>query len=313
MLRQPKPRDKRALWPWRWWMTVGVGVLATSREGRERGLLPDHIILVSDTMGSYGNEFAHPRLHKRFDLPEHKTFILAADQVDRAAELVPMIEARLSQFPPDSRTYGETKQAICEACFFYKMELFKQSVLPRLRVPPEAFDPREATSEFQAVIQQEWELFGIGCDLLIGTFDHKGQAALTVVNGAEGTASSWNFPGFTAIGSGGPNALFWLSHRGHTLGMTPLRALYHAYEAKVMAEDAPNVNDKTDVLVANAENNWSCSSHVSLADKAKVPEFPIDSLETLFDKYKPSDTSELDAMPQRIVKPLAPQKSGDQQ
>ena len=287
-------------------------MLATSREGRDQGIMPDHLILVSDTMGSYGDQFAHARLHKRFDLPDNRAFILAADQIDRAAELVSMIESRLSQFPVTSRTYGQTKQAICEACYFYKAELFKQTVLPRLRLPPEVFDPRVTPLEVRADLQEEWEKFGIGCDLLVGTFDHRGLAALTVVDGAEGTASSWNFPGFTAIGSGAPNALFWLSHRAHTLGMTPPRALYHAYEAKVMAEDAPNVNDQTDVLVANAENNWNCTSHASLANRAKVPEFPLESLADLFEKCKPGDTSELDALTQRLVKPSVPQKSEDQ-
>src|ERR1039458_4158949 len=80
-------------------MTIGIGVLATGDEGRKTEIIPDHAILISDTMGSFGDEYSHPRLHKRFDLPDEGLFIVAADQIDKAAEVVPMIKAVVAAVP----------------------------------------------------------------------------------------------------------------------------------------------------------------------------------------------------------------------
>lgn len=295
-------------------MTIGIGVLASGDEGRRRGVIPDHLILISDTMGSFGDAYSHPRLHKRFDLPEHKAYIVAADRIDKAAELVPIIEQELSGVPMERRNYGDILRAICMACFKYKVQRFTLQVLPKHRLPPEMIDPMKVPQELRDTLAQEWESLSIEADLIVGAFDFNGQAHLIVVDGAKGTAEGGSLPGFTAIGSGFPNAMYWLAHRHHTLGMKPLRALYHAYEAKLMAADAPNVNEHIDILVANAEGSWSCTSHTPLSEIARVAEFPLDSLTELFAKYGPQSTDELDKRDIELIKkPSEPQKSEGQQ
>ena len=300
----PKPSkfDKRNLWP-KWWMTIGIGVLATSEAGRKNGIIPDHAILVSDTMGSFGDEYSHPRLHKRFDLPDQGLFILAADQIDKAAELVPGIEAMVSAVPREERTYGKILSCICEACFMYKADRFRMEVMPRHRIPPRFFNPfAQESKEVNDLLASEWKAFELEFQLLIAAFDRRGQAHLLIVDGRDGTAQGQSLPGFQAIGSGAGNAMFWLAHRAHTLGMRPLRALYHAYEAKVMAEDARNVNDQIDILAARADANWSCSSHATAAELEWIPEFPLDSLKDLMKKYGPRATDDLDSFPDRLIK-----------
>src|SRR5271166_1998928 len=274
--RHPRKFDKRNLWPWRWWMTIGIGVLATSETGRSSGVIPDHIVLVSDTMGSFGDEYSHPRLHKRFDLPDNKAYVVAAGSIDRASELVPIIDRRLALVPPGERSYGDILNAVAMACFTYKMDRFIREVHPRHGIPPTLYDPLKASKEAIDLLEPEWAKFEIETDLIVGAFSHTG---------------------FSAIGSGAGNAMYWLAHRGHTLGMKPLRALYHAYEAKMMAEDAPNVNDEIDILVARADANWSCTSHATAAELKWIPEFPLGSLKELLKKYGTRPTDDLDARP----------------
>jgi len=284
-------------------MPIGIGVLGTGAEGRAKNVFPDHAILISDTLGSFGGDVSHPRLHKRFDLPHQNTYVVAAGQIDRAAELVPIIDSELSHFPLNSRNYGNIQTSVTRACFNYKVERFTHSILPRYRMPPEAFDPFKATREINEVLQPEWESFGLDCDLLIASFDYKGQAFLLWVDGHDGTARPTNFPGFWAIGSGCENALFWLAYRKHNLGVTPVRSVYHAYESKLMSESDPNVNDEIDILVATAQTHWWCTSHNTQGERNMVPEFPLDRFKEMFAKYGPRDTCPLDDEDQRLVKP----------
>jgi hypothetical protein len=84
--------------------------------------------------------------------------------------------------------------------------------------------------------------------------------------------------------------------------MKPIRALYHAYEAKIMADDAPNVNHHLDILVANADASWSFTTHFTAEELAGLKEIPVDSLREMFEKYGPRATDELDAKDVKLIK-----------
>jgi hypothetical protein len=255
-------------------------------------------------MGSFGDEYSHPRLHKRFDLGDNKAYILAAGSIDKAAELVPAIDRALSAVPPDKRTYGDILQAVSMSCFRYKMERFIREVHPKHGIPPETYDPFKASKDVLEILDPEWRAFEVGVDLLVGAFSHTGQAHLIVASGDKGTADGVGLPGFSAIGSGFPNAMYWLSHRAHTLGMKPLRALYHAYEAKIMAEDTPTVNDHIDILVANASGKWWFSSHFKqeALSAMQLPDIPTVSLREMFKEYGPQPTDKLDEAEVELIK-----------
>jgi hypothetical protein len=70
-------------------MTIGIGVLASSETATSR---PNHLILIADTKGSFGEAYSMNRLHKLFVCPERRLFAVGADQIDRASELFEVIK-----------------------------------------------------------------------------------------------------------------------------------------------------------------------------------------------------------------------------
>jgi hypothetical protein len=292
----PKPRfDKRNLLPWCDWMTIGVGVLATEPEARARNLIADHIVLMADTMGSFGDFYSHPRLHKVFTYPDNKFYATAADMIDRAAELVVCIDKTLRNVPHNVRNYGNIQFAIGLATYLYKVDRFRLEVYPEHRIPPEPIDSRLITDPaLQAELQSRWQTFRLECDLLVGAFDCDGRGYLFHITGDDAKVQNVSYPGFAAIGVV-DNTMFWLSRRAHTMGMTLKRAAYHAYEAKLMAEKAAHVNEHIDMLIANKDRFWFVSTH-RMRDKNLSKGCPVSlkQLEQWFKRYGPRDTSDLD-------------------
>ncbi len=76
------------------------------------------------------------------------------------------------------------------------------------------------------------------------------------------------------------------------MGMSVKRAAYHGYEAKMMAEDSPHVNDHLDMLIANKDQHWMCSTH--RPDLGAGSPVSLSDLNDWFQKYGIRDTSELD-------------------
>jgi hypothetical protein len=274
-------------------MTIGIGVLADSAEGRRKNIVPDTLILIADTMGSFGSVDSHGRLHKTCMKPEQGVYCVIANQVDKGAELFEVICSCIGEVPKPERTYGRILTALAEGCLSYKRHKFQICEMPKMRLPPEWIDPRTVPAELQRSVQERWEAFDIGCDLIIGVFDDKGCAWLFQLSGAEHEIANVTFPGFSAIGSGADNARFWLSRRQHTLGLLPLRAAYHAYEAKLMAEGSPHVNEHLDIVVATNEAHWFCTTHKSVNNMKVHPEINIQSLKKLFKKYGMRNTDRL--------------------
>lgn len=282
-------------------MTVGIGVLAT--DDKFAPAKPNTIVLIADTKGTYGDEFSHERLHKLFEDHEAGLCATAADRIDNAAELFPMIVRHIKLIPPNERSYGTMLAAISMASYLYKRSKFCVDVLPSLRIPPNQFDRFGSGFAVQGVpqhidkeIQDAWQAYRIRCDLIVGAFDKDKRAYLYMVSGSDESTESTegsNFPGYAVIGSGGGNAQFWLCRRGHNLGMDLKKAAYHAYEAKRMAESTPTVNDHLDCLIFQHEQTWSISSHKKDAPPADYP-ITIEWLKEAFDKYGPRSTANLE-------------------
>ena len=287
MVNRPKrpALDKSNLWPWRDWMTIGIGVLATSEAGRTNRLRPDTAVLIADTMGSYGDVDSHQRLHKVIMMPDERLYATVAGDVTNGAELMPVIASFVREIPAGQRSYGRLQKAIAKGCFTYKSEKFTLLGLPRLRLAPEVFDPRNISSELNATIQAAWKEFSIECDLIIAAFDDSGMAYLFEMCGADHTLKTHSLPGFAAIGTGFENAIFWLSRREQTHGVLPLRAAYHAYEAKLMAESSAHVNEHLDILVATKDEHWFCTTHRSLHGEKEHSEINVLNLKRLYRKY----------------------------
>jgi len=294
------------LWPWQDRMTIGIGALATSDEGRKNKLTPDTAILIADTMGSYEDIDSHARLHKILMFPEDRVYAAAAGDVTLAAEMIPGICSLLREIPRGERTYGKIQQALANGCFEYKSHKFTLFELPRHRLAPHAFNPNQKLdADLDVKIQAAWSEFNVGCDALVVVFDDMGTAFLFELLGQEHTIFTRNFPGFAAIGTGSGNALFWLARRQHTLGLLPLRAAYHAYEAKLTAEGSAHVNEHIDILVATANEHWFCTTHKSLHGEKEHPEINLLSLQRLLKKYWVKKTDDIGV----VIKPLPSRKS----
>ena len=291
----PKPHkkgfDKRNLWPWCDWMTIGIGVLATSPEGRKENRRPDTAILIADTMGSYGSVDSHPRLHKAFIFEKAGMYAVAADQIDRAGELLAAIEQAILVIPKAERTHGELTRTVAAVCYGYKRGKFTTHEFPKLRLPPQEIDPTTVTPALNAIVQERWENFSIGCDLVLAIFTAGKTPTLMQVNGAEHELGNMMFPGFAAIGVGAEHAVFWLSRRQQMFGYVPLRAAYHAYEAKIMAESSPHVNEHLDIIVATDNEQWYSSTHRIDHRFPEHPEINIKNLQRMWKKYSTRDTS----------------------
>jgi hypothetical protein len=274
-------------------MTIGIGVTATSLEGRQKNVVPDTAILIADTMGSFGDVDSHSRLHKTFMFPDVGMYAVAADQVDRASELLFTFAKFLKDIPKAGRSHGAIVRSLASVCYGYKREKFIAHEFPKLQLPPQELDPTTATSQFREKVQKRWEDFSIGCDLVVAAFCGNGTVCFLQLSGATHEICNLAFPGFGAIGVGSENALFWLSRRQQTLGQLPLRAGYHAYEAKRMAESSPHVNDQLDIVVATNEEHWFCTTHPSVHTEKEHPEINIKNLKRLWKRYSPRDTAML--------------------
>jgi len=94
-------------------------------------------------------------------------------------------------------------------------------------------DPDTVTPALNAIVQERWENFSIGCDLVPAVFTANKTPTLLQVNGIEHEINNMVFPGFAAIGTGSEHAVFWLSRRQQMFCHVPLHAAYPAYEARL--------------------------------------------------------------------------------
>lgn len=278
--------EKWKLWPWKHWMTVGIGALCS--EGKER---PDHFVLACDSLGSFGDVNSTASLYKLFSRPDAGIHAVASHDIDKAAELVTKIAKRV--IATSAETYGTIFDAICWAVHDYKSARFRYQVVTQYGLAPAKGWMEEAKSigVLDKLIKKEWPKFSIECDLIIGTFAEDGSSRLFWVQDI-GLVHPVNLPGFAAIGSGAGGALFWLCHRDQTMAMGLKRSAFHVYEAKLMAERSPHVGkDDIQLLIANREK-----AHVLTEDKPESPGCPISltELKRLRDEYGPKKTDNLE-------------------
>jgi hypothetical protein len=268
-------------------MTIGIGVLASSSEV-EPTRRPDHLILLADTKGSFGDDFSMNHLHKLFAAPDIGLYCAGAGLMDRAAELFKTVHVFLKEIK-GLTGYGRVFQAVHGAADTYKRVCFKYDVLPKYAyLIPKLRDDFDE-SDLTPTLLKEWQAFDFGCQFIAGSFDLEGRAVLFVIDGT-GEVTNLTFPGFAAIGSGANQAMFWLSYRHHNLGFSVKRAAFHAFEAKVMAESSPFVNEQIDLIIASKEK-WFIAGR-SIPKPEGIP-VSIAELRELLSIYGPKETDEL--------------------
>lgn len=105
------------------------------------------------------------------------------------------------------------------------------------------FLPSDTASLIEAIEREQFDL-----EIIVAGFDEQSRPEILCGGGySEGVLN--RVSGYAAIGSGGPNALTFLSWR-ETTPTTPIRgAIAHAVEAKLNGELAPEVSEETDVVI----------------------------------------------------------------
>lgn len=225
-------------------------------------------------------------------------YATCADQVDRAAEFLPVIATliRAEKGKGVVLSYGDYMRIIARAASDYKLQRFAMQMGSRYPIPTELLAKQWITlsdADLRQQIQKDYESFDIGCDIIIVAFDGATDQAFLFQLEGHGYLYNYTFPGFAAIGTGAGNAMFWLSYRNHHLGQSILRSAYEAYEAKLMAELAEGVNEDIQIIVANKKENFELHQ---AAGKNEIKDCPISlkQLKLQFQKYGPRKTDALD-------------------
>ena len=264
-------------------MTIAIGALASETE-----LRPDHVILMADTKGSFGDNFSMSRLHKLFAAPDIGLYCGAAGLMDRAAELFKVLDLFLRELK-NTVGYGRLFEAVHGACDSYKRVRFKYDVLPKYAYLIPRLQDDFSESDLTPTLLKEWQEFDFGCQMIASSFDSEGKPYLFLLDGT-GQVVNCTFPGFAAIGTGQEQAMFWLSYRHHNLGFSVQRAAYHAFEAKLMAESSPFVNEQIDMIIASHKKYYIVTR--TNPEPEGVP-VTVAKLRELAEKYGPKETEGL--------------------
>jgi len=262
-------------------MTIGIGVLCSTR-----GLLPDAIVLISDSMGSTETDSTNV-LSKMFT--RGNVHGVAADSVSVAAELFYAIATQIESLQAP-KEHGKIWKAINLAVNGVRSEKFLWQVLRNEHVIENEHMGRVFQSDNDK-IQEAWSRYYIGATLLIGTFDDEGQALLYYVGaleGAPGLVHFMQFPGHCSIGMGLQNADAWLNYRQQALNLGVKQSLYHAYEASRMAASAPSVNREIEITIALKDDHSYFGKDRSYPGRYMTS---IVELEGMYRAYGPQDTS----------------------
>jgi hypothetical protein len=279
-------------------MTIGIGVLCSSKP-RPHPIRPDGLILIADTMGSTNTD-STSELHKLAVEREDNLFMACAGDIALCQDVGSLIKENLGTIP--KRTHGHIWEAINKAVHDALMARFQWDVLR----PKYVFAPGTIFDSEKENITNEWQAYHPSLEMLVGTFHETGIALLYLVRRYE-EDYAWvhlcQYPGHMVIGSGAYNAEFWLKFRGQQLGRAPKQSAYHAYEAKVMAANAPTVNNNTEIVMAFADRYYVLTDE---RPEQKGCPFSLTELTALYPKCGPQNTHGLGHQP--VAVPSSSQK-----
>jgi hypothetical protein len=273
------------LWPWKHWMTIGI----VCSEGKER---PDHIVLCSDSLGSYGDVTSTVALDKLLTRHDARIYAATSHDIGKAAELMTKIANTVKEH--GEGVYGKIYDSICFAVHEYKSARFRYEVLPLYDIAPAMGWKKEAKElgMLDALLTEVWPKFSIECQLIVGTFAEDGSARMFHVKD-NGFVDPVSLPGFHTIGVGSANATFWLTYRAQHIAMGLRRSALHAYEAKMMAERSPHVG-KNDIqmLIVPPEGK----PFLLTPERPELPGCPVSltEMKAMSEKYGPRKTDDLD-------------------
>lgn len=276
-------------------MTIGIGVLSSTKPYPETPR-PDSIILMSDTMGSTQTD-STDELHKMWLNDDLKLYACGAGRLEHGGELFSIFEDafRAIDASGEKRTHGRAFPAIAQAFHGLRSQYFQMNVMPKYFV--QTVQGMLKLGDEKDILNA-WQNMAISIQMIVGTFDHTGQAYLYRLgefideNGQLiAPVMLTEFPGYATIGTGSDNAHSWLNYRAQGLGRSIEHSAYHAFEAKKMAARAPTVNDDIDIgIVMPGGKSFHLTKYNPEIEGCPVS---LIELEKQFKRYGPQDTEKL--------------------
>jgi hypothetical protein len=187
-------------------------------------------------------------------LPHGWGALLAGD-VPKAEELIGFYTDRLQsglKAPPSH--YAKELRA---PAYKMKQELIEQYVQSLFGMSYQEF--RQAGSQGQmpetlfAETLYEIGRIDIGCQLILFSVGTDGTKIFSVDADCSVSAQS----SFCAVGTGARSATAWLHFRKQNLALTLEETLYHTYEAKKFAENAPGVGKETKLMYISSSDEFA--------------------------------------------------------
>lgn len=214
------------------------------------------IILVSDRMLGMGMIESEPEINKVLQLHKNWRVMLAGDDIAPAYPIVDTAKQKLSGF----KTAPTLKQVVDAVYRSYCTERVEQS--EAVHLAPMGWTIEEFKSQAASIIpesmREEIHVKLASCkvevSLIVAGFDDRGTGHIFSVDDYEdrGKPRNQDLPGYYAIGSGGPAAMYMMAYREVSSSMPFRLALYYAIEGKYFGERAGGVGTKTDALILRA-------------------------------------------------------------
>jgi hypothetical protein len=223
-------------------MTVCIAAMADTGKS---------MVLICDGMITAGAEFSGDAIaDKLYPLSDRFQWwaMISGDDITRVVPVIDLAIEKLVSIPQAKNTVQEVERAVVSAYQEVRLQRCEDCVLSPIGMTLHEYkscNPRDP------YLSEEMRRVDLGCQILVAGFDWAGDGHILLVENP-GVPQNLNPVGFGSIGSGSFGALGMLYHHSVNYGMELARVLYHALEAKFMAESAIGVGKHTTVKVIRA-------------------------------------------------------------
>lgn len=213
------------------------------------------IVLVADKMVGMSMIEGEPEITKILSFHRHWRVMIAGDDISPAFPIIDLIRQKLSRL----RTVGvrQVMDAFNESFASERAGIAEAVHLVPRGWTIKTFNSRAAEiipKRLRREISDRVHNQRLEVELLVAGFDGSGKGHIFNVDDFEhrGRSRRQDIPGYHAVGSGAPGAMYMMAYREASSSM-PLRLmLYYAIEGKYFGELAGGVGPKTDVYVLRA-------------------------------------------------------------
>jgi hypothetical protein len=206
------------------------------------------LVLVCDRMITSGSDFIGDAIaSKLFPLSDRYQWwaMISGEDITRVVPVLELAVEKLVALPQPQNTCREVERAVVSAYQEIRLQKCEDEVLSPIGMTLEEFknlDPRDP------YLSDDMRRVDLGCQILVAGFDFAGDGNIFAIENP-GSPQNLNPIGFGSIGSGSHRALGMFYHHSVNYEMDLPTVLYHALEAKFMAESALGVGKHTTVKV----------------------------------------------------------------